>query len=153
MNLKRNSTTYNLFSNIGEEKRNLTEFHINNCIKLLRLDNVNSIKFLTFNGEQELFDKMLNTIKDKNIKVENIDCSKNELTYIPFLPDIEFLSCFENKLCSLPKLPKTLKYLYCMNNQISELPELPEGLKHLLITGNKINDFSKLPSGLIKFSH
>ena len=61
---------------------------------------------------------------------------------------MEILNCSNNKLTSLPVLPKNLKELYCYNNKLTSLPVLPENLKDVLFYGNPMfniiynNDFS-----------
>jgi hypothetical protein len=52
------------------------------------------------------------------------NCSYNQLTILPELPNCRILKCSHNKLTSLPELPNC-RTLYCFDNQLTVLPELP----------------------------
>lgn len=51
-------------------------------------------------------------------------CTRNRLTALPAMPNVQVLHCSHNQLSTLPKLP-LLHKLVCWNNQLSTLPELP----------------------------
>ena len=66
------------------------------------------------------------------------------------LPDnltdlIEYISCTNNKIISLPNLPNCLKYLFCGNNDLYYLPDLPDSLAML---DCKMNELISLPNYL-----
>jgi Leucine-rich repeat (LRR) protein len=54
----------------------------------------------------------------------SLDCSGCNQTYLPLLPNCEFLTCYNNKLIELPPLNKCIE-LYCNNNNLISLPKLP----------------------------
>jgi hypothetical protein len=87
----------------------------------------------------------LNSLPD-NIKF--IDISNKGITYLPDLTrfkNLKALSCFHNKLKSLPTLPENLKYLSCFNNELTYLPYLPENLEILHCDNNELTCLPKLP--------
>jgi hypothetical protein len=87
----------------------------------------------------------LNSLPD-NIKF--IDVSNKGITYLPDLTrfkNLKTLSCFHNKLKSLPTLPENLKYLSCFNNKLTCLPDLPENLETLFCDNNKLTWLPELP--------
>lgn len=67
---------------------------------------------------------------------------------ICYFTELQFLSCDNNKLTSLPELPSGLSGLYCLVNQLMELPELPDGLTRLCCSDNQLTELPELPSGL-----
>jgi len=71
-------------------------------------------------------------------KVVNIDCSNNQLSVLPKLPNsLQKLYCYYNQLSVLPKLPNSLQTLCCYYNQLNVLPELPNSLKIINCFKNK----------------
>ncbi len=66
--------------------------------------------------------------------IRELCVSWKKLTYIPFIPTLEILDCYNNQLTSLPHMP-LLKVLGCSNNQLTSLPIMPS-LEYL--NGNKI---------------
>jgi hypothetical protein len=51
-------------------------------------------------------------------KVVYINCSNNNLTLIPELPNsVQYICCERNKLNSLPELPNSLQRLWCNDNK------------------------------------
>jgi len=71
-------------------------------------------------------------------QITRIDCSYNQLSYLPDLPStLTFLHCSNNQLSSLPDLPSTLTHLWCYNNKLSSLPDLPSTIKVLHCSGNQ----------------
>lgn len=77
-----------------------------------------------------------------NCKILN--CSNNKLTSLPDLPKCKSLFCNANKLTVLPKLPMCI-YLYCHRNLLTELPELP-GCRILCCSSNKLTILPELPA-------
>ena len=73
-------------------------------------------------------------------KLENFDCSENQLSSLPTLPStLKTFRCGDNQLTSLPTLPSTLKILSCENNRIASLSNLnlPDNIEELNCSGNK----------------
>jgi Leucine-rich repeat (LRR) protein len=78
-----------------------------------------------------------------------LDCSNNQLTKLPKLPDkLIYLFCEYNQLTSLPELPNSLQYLWCSNNQLISLPKLPDSLKTISCEYNQLIEFPNLPKNL-----
>jgi len=76
-------------------------------------------------------------------------CDNNQLTCLPTLPqNIEYLFCVDNQLTCLPTLPKNLQELYCNDNQLSLLPNLSENLKILCCYNNQLTCLPTLPQNL-----
>jgi hypothetical protein len=72
------------------------------------------------------------------------DCSNNNLTTLPELPNCEHMVCNNNKLVSLPEMPKC-HFLNCSNNQLSALPNMPF-MSSLKCNNNKLTALSDMPS-------
>ena len=82
-------------------------------------------------------------------KLNQINISNNKLISLPILPKyLNTLYCSNNQLTSLPKLPDTLNELYCHNNQLTSLPKLPSKLNKLIIYNNELTSLPKLPASL-----
>ena len=56
--------------------------------------------------------------------IQKLDCSHNQLTSLPKIPNIEQLRCYNNQLTSLPEMPN-IRVLYCECNHLTSLPEMP----------------------------
>lgn len=63
-------------------------------------------------------------LEGKENLVIKLDCSFNQLTSLPVLPQLIELICSNNQLTSLPVLP-LLTVLNCHHNQLTSLPILP----------------------------
>ena len=73
----------------------------------------------------------------KNLK--ELDCSINQLTELPSLPEnLRKLYCYNNKLSRLPKLNHLLEKIDCSDNSLGCLPSLNENLKELDCNDNCI---------------
>ena len=73
-------------------------------------------------------------------KLENFDCSENNLTWIPSMPStLKILRCRENKLTSLPSMPSGLTLLVCDKNQLTALPTFTSSLQTLECENNKLS--------------
>jgi Leucine-rich repeat (LRR) protein len=80
------------------------------------------------------------------INLSDINCSKNNFTLLPQLPEsLQWLNCSENNFTELPILPNELEYLFCDNNQISIINSLPS---QLITLECKINLLERLPDSL-----
>ena len=122
---------------------------------------------LTLNISGRRIKSLTNLTRFKNLQF--LDCSRNNLTYLPTLPqnltelhcyrnqlsslptlppNLEVLACSENTLTLLPTLPKNLEALYCSNNQLTYLPTLPENLKRLYCYYNQLTSLPNLPQNL-----
>ena len=104
------------------------------------------IKYQNDNNQYEF--TSFNEIKNYD-KVVYIDCSDNQLTSLPELPNsLQVLFCSMNQLTSLPELPNSLQYLYCHNNQLTELPNLPNSLQYLDCENNKLTSLPNVPNSI-----
>jgi len=79
------------------------------------------------------------------VEIEGLDLSSCGLSghlYIPSLFEkIQRLDCSNNQLTSLPKLPDGLETFHCpKNNKLISLPELPKTLKDLDCSGCPLAD-------------
>jgi hypothetical protein len=82
-------------------------------------------------------------------KLNRLDLSDNKLASLPKLPKyLTSLYCYNNQLTSLPELPDTLYELYCPNNQLTSLPKLPPKLTFLNVYSNQLTSLPKLPASL-----
>jgi hypothetical protein len=79
-----------------------------------------------------------------------IDCSSNNLTQLPKLPNgLLVLWCENNQLEILPELPICLKELYCYRNQLKSIPKLATNVTELWCFNNNIKILpSFLPNSL-----
>jgi Leucine-rich repeat (LRR) protein len=67
----------------------------------------------------------------------HLNCSYNQLTELPTLPDsLLELHCSNNQLNELPTLSHSLQILSCYGNQLTELPTLPDSLRILYCSNN-----------------
>lgn len=117
-----------------------------------------SIKIKLFDGTEFILTD-INDIEKLGDEVQEIDCSNNDLTSIPYiLPSkLEVFKCSNNKLRKLPFLPDTLKYLDCADNRLNLYePLLPNGLEILVCYKNmgtfffgKNNKVMSFPSKLL----
>ena len=100
---------------------------------------------LYYKNQEE--DSIKNHILPNSLK--ELDCSHNNVTYLPNLPDsLKILWCENNKLTSLPKLPNSLKKLYCINNKLISLPDLPKSLGYLNCSNNQLISLPNLPDSI-----
>ena len=68
----------------------------------------------------------------KQLRISSLNCSSNQLTALPDLPDsLTVLYCSHNLLTTLPVLPQSLTRLWCFNNELTTLPDLPQSLTRL----------------------
>jgi hypothetical protein len=78
-----------------------------------------------------------------------MSCYNNQLTILPKLPPtLKTLICDYNNLTSLPTLPDTLKNMWCTNNQLTILPKLPPTLESLYCNYNNLTALPPLPPTL-----
>jgi len=83
--------------------------------------------------------------------IDSLDINGKDIQYLPDLKrfkNLKTLFCDNNKLTSLPTLPKNLEELYCSNNQLSLLPNLSENLKILCCYNNQLTSLPTLPQNL-----
>ena len=71
-----------------------------------------------------------------------LNCSNNQLTELPDLPNVQILYCSSNQLTKLGRVPN-VKELWCSHNQLIELPKLPN-VEILYCYGNRINSLPDL---------
>ena len=78
-----------------------------------------------------------------------IECSFNELTSLPILPNsLTMLYCSRNELTILPTLPNSLIELECSYNKLTVLPTLPNSLQSLNCHINELTSLPSLPNSL-----
>ncbi len=76
-------------------------------------------------------------------KLENFDCSENNLTWLPSLPStLKILRCRKNQLTSLPNMPSGLTLLECDNNQLTTLPTMPTSIQSIDCGSNRLTSLS-----------
>jgi Leucine-rich repeat (LRR) protein len=73
-----------------------------------------------------------------------LNCSFNELRFLPMLPNCTTLNCYNNRLLVLPPLPNC-RTLQCGNNELIFLPELPN-CQILYCDNNKLTVLPELPN-------
>ncbi len=83
-------------------------------------------------------------LKGKEDLIVKLDCQRNKLTSLPFLPNLTKLMCSSNQLTSLPLLPKLTK-LWCNNNKLTSLPLLPN-LTELECDDNQLTSLPLFPN-------
>ena len=78
-----------------------------------------------------------------------LTCFDNKLTSLPPLNEnLRILVCCDNKLTSLPPLNENLSELQCNNNQLTSLPPLNKNLKTLICNNNHLTSFPNLNKNL-----
>ena len=97
------------------------------------------------NGQLNISHLNLTQLPDSPLwkNVKRLYCHNNKLTTLPDLPKVKTLYCDNNQLTSLPDLPK-VKTLYCDNNQLTSLPDLPN-VKGLECDNNRLTCLPDLP--------
>ena len=76
-------------------------------------------------------------------KLENFDCSENNLTWLPSLPStLKTLRCRKNQLTSLPNMPSGLTLLECDYNQLTTLPTMPTSIQSIDCSSNQFTTFN-----------
>ncbi|MCX6742989.1 MAG: leucine-rich repeat domain-containing protein [Candidatus Parcubacteria bacterium] len=131
-----------------KQGKNSTREHIRELISYgptrehMRVDDIGNIVSLSLAG----FD--LNEVPDLIVlkKIENLDCSSNQLAALPglnHLTELRYLRCGDNHLESLPDLSEVteLRELRCENNKLRSLPDLSR-LKHIKMVDLHGNEFS-----------
>ncbi len=79
----------------------------------------------------------------------SISCFNNKLTTLPALPGkLTEWGFSANLLTSLPEIPSNLRNLSVSGNKLSTLPALPAGLTGLDFSRNSVSSFPALPAGL-----
>lgn len=99
------------------------------CKELLNLESltISNSKIADLNGIKYL----------KRLKY--LDCSKNELTFIPKLPDsLDFFQASDNQIKSISRLPSGLRLFYIQSNELEAIDSLPESLIDLVLANNKL---------------
>jgi N-acetylneuraminic acid mutarotase len=68
---------------------------------------------------------------------------------IQYLPNLYYINCSNNQITYLPQLPSSLNGLYIGNNQISFWPNIPSQVTQLKIDNNPINSIGSIPSTIV----
>ncbi|MES2620689.1 MAG: T9SS type A sorting domain-containing protein [Bacteroidota bacterium] len=83
--------------------------------------------------------------------LDYLSCGNNQLTSLPTLPEsLYLLNCDKNKLTSLPTLPGSLTWFMCRYNQLTSLPTIPASLTYLGVHHNELTSLPTLPGNLIE---
>ena len=86
--------------------------------------------------------------------LQYLSCSNNYLTTLPLLnTKLRVLKCNNNHLTSLPPLNQNLESLYCYKNQLTVLPGLNENLDILDCCDNRLTSLPFLPPNLSIFQY
>lgn len=118
------------------------------------MDNIDEYEFIVkneniMNGRLNLSSLGLTKfiISDEVTKrIFNISCHNNFLMELPKLPDtIHSLICFKNRLKKLPELPISIIEINCSFNNLKELPNM-KNLDNLLSIWCNNNELESLPS-------
>ena len=85
---------------------------------------------------------LITEIHSLNFKLERLDCRYNSLVTLPskWPPLLEFVSCSNNRLQSIPAFGKSIVFMDCSNNAISRLPVLNEKLEILFCQNNLLTE-------------
>lgn len=77
----------------------------------------------------------------------DLDCSYNQLTSLPILPNgLTNLSFHFNQISNISSLPDSLWYLNCSFNSLTNLPvNLPNNLHDLICSNNQLSTLPNLP--------
>ncbi len=118
--------------------------------KIERLDTLpDSLHILICNNNPL---RSLNISNPISSNLQELDCSKCSLTWLPELPQgLLRLKCSCNPgLTKLPQIPATLEFLNCSICSLHELPEFPvdSKLKELKCTGCDLTNLPPLPPKL-----
>lgn len=133
--------------NKQETEIDLTEILDDTKEKLMKLisnDDIDIVKI------QSAFSNMKKSIvgKPQNRSLEKLDCSYNELEFLPELPnELKVLNCNNNNLVELPSLSDSIIELNCSNNNLTYLPRLKDSIIKIAFcyfeTDRKINNIFK----------
>ena len=78
-----------------------------------------------------------------------LSCENNQLTSLPALPSsLESLNCSSNFITTIPNLPPLLSVLQCDGNNLTSLPVLPPSLEILTCSDCPITTLPNLPDTL-----
>ena len=88
----------------------------------------------------------LKKISDLPAGITQLDVSENHLSVLPELKHTQLtcLNCSMNDLTSIPKLPDTLVDLNCSHNYIECLSDMPNDILYLDVSHNKLTDICEL---------
>jgi len=114
--------------------------------------NKNKIKNYKIITELNLSNKNLTVLPDDlslYVNLQQLDCSKNQLTSLENLPPkLRVLFCYNNQLTSLDNLPPNLQYLSCSDNQLTSIKNIPTNLQELYCYNNQLSTLDNLPPNL-----
>ena len=91
-------------------------------------------------------------LKGKEHLIVKLNCSDNQLTFLPELPNCMWLHCINNQLTRLVSSGSTslsnCEELWCFNNQLTSIPALP-GCFELICFNNKLTSLLALPKCVV----
>ena len=145
----------------GEEAKalqnieNQIQKNVPNLKPIVEVENGHVVKlsFWNFNLPHDILYPALEANIKWFTRLTFFDCSYNQLTPLPELPEsLKVLDCHNNHLISFLKLPENLEGLYCYSNNFTSLLKLPKNLKVFDCSYNKLTSLPELPDGLIEFN-
>ena len=114
----------------------------------------NFVSWLYYNGYC-IYGNILDTACSSVLNATSINCSTaniSDLTGIQYFKNLNQLTCTDNQLTNLPKLPSLLTYLDCTGNQLSILPDsLPSTLSTLKCSHNQLIRLPDSLPGILSF--
>ena len=102
------------------------------------ISDLTGIQYFDNLGQLWCWNNMLYFLPEFPNTLIELFCNKNKLTFLPKLPNLQYLDCSYNELTNLPVLPNNLNWLICLNNKLVNLPPLPSTLSVLKCGNNKI---------------
>ncbi len=84
------------------------------------------------------------------VNLWQLDCSSNQLTFLPELPNsITIVDCSSNQISNFTNLPNSIVTLACSYNNLTSLPPLPTSLYDFGCASNYLTSFPAIPPSLI----
>lgn len=119
-----------------------------NCMNGNQMDTTCS-DLMNFQGAMISYANINDLTGIKYLNLNSLDCSDNNLTFLPELPpNLQYLSCQGNQISEIPNLNQLLIYLNCASNQITNISNLPITLTELNCTSNDLVSLPVLPPNL-----
>ncbi|MEP7265722.1 MAG: hypothetical protein ABI772_14550, partial [Bacteroidota bacterium] len=99
------------------------------CAQFVTIPDANFVTWLNAHGYStclngnQLDTTCLQVVSPSSITINSSNISN--LTGLQYFDHLVYLSCSNNQLTSLPRLPLSLQTLFCSSNQLTTLPALP----------------------------
>lgn len=135
----------NNISKITNIPKNIIELDLS-CNNIFEINDIpHSVRSLDLNSN------VIKEIKNIPYNVHDLNLSYNEITKIQnikFLPKLEELTLYDNKITKLENIPESVERLYIDNNYITKIENIPEECFHLHLSDNYIDKIENIPDGL-----